>query len=389
MTPTHTTARCLLLTACAALLGACGATEDDDGPSTQEEAWTWDVPEGVPAPRVPEDNPMSAAKVELGRHLFYDTRLSGNQTQSCASCHRQELAFTDGRTTAIGSTDEEHFRHSMGLTNIAYNSTFGWVSPAVTSLEKFTPIPMFNEDPVELGLAELSEEELTGRLKEVPRYQELFARAYPEAAAPITLDHTIKALTSFQRSLLSYDSPFDRYTYEADDDAMSESAKRGMDLFFSERLECFHCHGGTNFTDSVDHEGLAFTEVAFHNTGLYNVDFEGAYPEKDRGLYDLTGEEDDMGKFKAPTLRNIAVTAPYFHDGSAATLDEVIDHYERGGRAITSGPYIGDGSQNPHKSDLIQGFTLTDQERADLIAFLEALTDETFLTNPAYSDPWE
>jgi cytochrome c peroxidase len=161
-----------------------------------------------------------------------------------------------------------------------------------------------------------------------------------------------------------------------------------MDLFFSERLECFHCHGGFNFSDAVDHARLPEPERAFHNTGLYNVDGNGAYPPGDRGLLALTGNPADMGRFKAPTLRNIAVTAPYMHDGSIATLEEVIDHYAEGGRTIASGPDAGVGSASPLKDPFVSGFVLSDRERADLVAFLESLTDESFLTDPRFSDPF-
>jgi cytochrome c peroxidase len=169
---------------------------------------------------------------------------------------------------------------------------------------------------------------------------------------------------------------------------MSESAQRGNQLFFSERLECFHCHGGYAFTDSVVSANSAFDETAFHNTGLYNVDGRGAYPSQTTGVRDVTGRDEDMGRFRAPTLRNIAVTAPYMHDGSIATLDGVIDHYAAGGRTIASGPNAGVGRDNPLKSGFITGFTLTEQERRDLIAFLEALTDERFLHDPRYADPF-
>ena len=132
-----------------------------------------------------------------------------------------------------------------------------------------------------------------------------------------------------------------------------------------------------------------FDAALFHNTGLYNVDGAGAYPADNTGLVENTGEPEDMGRFRPPTLRNVAVTAPFMHDGSMETLDEVIRHYERGGRVIASGPHAGDGRESPLKSGLVAGFSLTDQERADLIAFLEALTDEDFLTDPALSDPFE
>jgi cytochrome c peroxidase len=188
--------------------------------------------------------------------------------------------------------------------------------------------------------------------------------------------------------LLSGNSPYDRYM-RGETDALSASARRGLTVFQSERLECFHCHGGFNFADSVDHAKLPEPERAFHNTGLYNLDGRGAYPASDRGLYERTHAPADMGRFKAPTLRNVAVTAPYMHDGSIATLGEAIDHYAAGGRTIASGANAGDGSLSPLKDQFVTGFVLTDQEHADLIAFLEALTDETFLTDPRFADPFD
>ncbi|MEO0541940.1 MAG: di-heme enzyme, partial [Cyanobacteria bacterium P01_A01_bin.105] len=162
----------------------------------------------------------------------------------------------------------------------------------------------------------------------------------------------------------------------------------GEVLFNSERLECFHCHGGLNFSDSTHHERSGFTEIAFHNTGLYNIDGSGAYPPNNTGVQEITHNASDMGKFKAPTLRNIALTAPYMHDGSIATLSEAIAHYAAGGRTIADGPNAGIGSQNPLKSSFIQGFSLTATEKDDLLAFLQSLTDTTFTTNPRLSSPY-
>jgi cytochrome c peroxidase len=162
-----------------------------------------------------------------------------------------------------------------------------------------------------------------------------------------------------------------------------------MELFYSERLECHHCHGGFNFTEASVHAGSAFDAALFHNTGLYDLDGAGAYPAGNTGLYELTGEPADMGRFRAPTLRNVAVTAPYMHDGSVETLEEVIRIYEAGGRLIEDGPWAGDGRSSPLKSGLIPGFALTDDERADLVAFLESLTDARFLTDPRFADPYE
>ena len=357
------------------------------GAGGQAGVWEWNLPEGFPTPKVPEDNPMSAAKVELGRHLFYDTRLSKNQTQSCASCHLQALAFTDGLAHAVGSTGEAHPRSSMSLANVGYSVALTWANPVLLQLETQASVPIFGNMPIELGM-DGEEDELVARLEAEPTYAALFADAFPEEAEPISIASVTRALASFERTLLSGGSPFDRFTYGGDASALSDSAKRGLDLFNSERLECFHCHVGFNFQDSVTFEGQAFPQLKFHNTGLYNIDGAGAYPPGGEGLYAMTGVPEDMGRFRVPTLRNIAVTAPYMHDGSAATLDDVIDHYAAAGRTIESGPYAGIGSDNPYKSNFIIGFELTPSERADLHAFFESLTDEGFLTNPAYADPW-
>lgn len=349
--------------------------------------YAWDLPPGFPPPRVPEDNPMTPAKVELGRHLFYDTRLSGNGTQSCASCHFQEKAFSDGRRLAVGSTGEVHPRNSMSLTNVAYNATLTWSNSALVTFEKQFHVPIFGEDPIELGVAGHEDEVLT-RFREDPLYQELFAEAYPSERDAVNMGNIIRALASFNRTLISGDSPYDRFVYQQDMDALSESARRGLELVLSEDLECHHCHGGFNFTTSTVHANTRFFEAPFHNTGLYNVDGEGAYPPQNQGLYEVTGNIEDMGRFRAPTLRNIALTAPYMHDGSMATLEEVIAFYERGGRLLEDGPLAGDGSISPYKSGFVGGFTLTDQQRNDLLTFLNTLTDSTFITDPRFSNPF-
>jgi cytochrome c peroxidase len=350
-------------------------------------SWDWGLPPGIPAPRVPADNAMSAAKVELGRRLFYDVRLSGNQTQSCGSCHLQELAFTDGMAVSTGSTGDVTARGSMSLANVAYNPVQTWANPALVSLEDQALVPMFGEHPVELGLANM-EDELVARLRAEPLYPDLFAEAFPGEADPISVPNTVRAIAAFERTLLSFDSPYDRYFYRGDRAALSEAALRGLDLFNSERLECFHCHGGFNFTDGVMHGGTRIPEIQFHNTGLYNIDGRGGYPPENRGLYEHTGDARDMGRFRAPTLRNITRTAPYMHDGSVADLDAVLDHYAAGGRTIEDGPYAGVGSESPLKNIFLHGFTLSPDERADVMALLASLTDETFLTDPRFSDPW-
>jgi len=380
-----------------ALLGACeGEFFDFDAPIVVPTGpwqpppnlpYAWVLPPGYPKPYVPLDTTLSQPRVELGRHLFYDTRLSFNQTQSCASCHEQAKAFTDGKKVGLGSTGESHVRNPMSLTNAGYNSVYTWANPLVTSLEKHALLPLFGESPVELGMAG-QEETLFARLKAEPRYQQLFPLAYPGEAEPYNLKNLLQALGAFQRTLVSYRSPYDRFVYGKQDDALSSAARRGFELFFDENHECFHCHGGFNFSGTTITETSSFVEVAFHNTGLYNVDGAGAYPVEDQGLAAITANPEDMGHFRAPTLRNIAVTGPYMHDGSISTLSEVLDHYARGGRALTTGPDAGDGATNPFKSGFVRGFAMDEADSQALLAFLEALTDEGFMQDPRYADPW-
>ena len=374
-TPAAGRAASLVLAVLAATTSAC------DG-----ESFRFDLPPGFPAPRIPADNPMNEAKVELGRHLFFDERLSFNETQSCASCHVPSLAFTDGAARSTGSTGEMTPRGSMSLANVGYAATLNWANPAVVTLEGQARIPLFGEEPVELGLAG-HEALLVDRLRDDPAMVARFDAAFPEPAGErVSLGNVLKALAAFQRTLISGDSPYDRYQ-QGDTSAMSPSAVRGMELFFGERLECFHCHGGFSLSSSIDHEGNVFDQSLFANNGLYNLDGLGAYPPANTGLFEHTGDRADMGRFKPPTLRNIARTAPYMHDGSLATLGDVLDHYARGGTLTEDGPNAGDGRDSPLKSPFIAGFTLSETERADLIAFLEALTDEAFLTDPRFSDP--
>lgn len=352
----------------------------------REPDYRWTLPEHMPRPEVPADNPMSAAKVELGRRLFYDSRLSINGTTACASCHLQELAFTDGRPRAVGATGEVHPRNAMSLVNVAYASRLTWANPLLDRLEDQALTPLFGDHPLEMGMGG-RDDELIALLRSDDAYRRTLPKAFPDDADPYSVLNAVRAIAAFVRSIVSFDSPYDRFL-AGDDTAIGKAAQRGMFLFFSERLECFHCHGGYNFTDSTTHENARVDRAGFHNTGLYNVDGNGAYPADNTGLYDMTGERRDMGRFRAPTLRNVAVTGPYMHDGSIATLDEVIAHYERGGRLLGDGPNAGDGRRNPYKSEFMTGFDLSERERDDLLAFLDALTDRTVLTDPAYSDPF-
>lgn len=375
---------CVTLGICLCL-GIWGAGSSTSTLSSSD--YDWDLAEWVPKPVIPEDNPLTAAKVDLGRHLFYEKRLSADGSQSCGTCHLQSLAFSDGRIQPVGVTGESHPRNSMSLTNVAYAPVLTWANPLITQLEDQALLPLFGEHPVEMGMAG-REGQILDLIQQDPFYQQAFPVAFPDTSTPYTLKTLTQAIAAFERTLISVNSPYDRYRYGGDPEAISAAARRGEALFHSERLECFHCHGGFNFSDTLMHERLAFKEIAFHNTGLYNLDPQGRYPYPNQGVYEITHNPEDMGRFKAPTLRNIAVTAPYMHDGSISTLEDAIDHYAAGGRTITQGPHGGVGSDNPWKSPFISGFQLTDPERQDLIAFLESLTDREFLTTPRLSDPF-
>jgi len=338
-------------------------------PVTNQSEYDWSLPEGFPSPLVPKDNPMSASKVALGKKLFFDVDLSFNQSTSCASCHQPEFAFSEQKKTTVGSTGQRHRRNTQSLINVAYNSNLTWAHSGLNKIEQQILIPMFSEDPIELGIT--GHEIAVLKRFEKRHYSPLFENAFDDSQ--ITFDKIVKALASYVRSLTSFSSPFDEYAYQGNDDAMSDAAKRGMELFFSEEFECFHCHGGFNFTQSSQHENQRLDLRPFHNTGLYNIDDKGAYPVYDQGLIDVTLQPHDMGKFRTPTLRNVEVTAPYMHDGSLATLDDVIEFYAAGGR--------GHGVANPLKSPFLAGFDLKLEQKQDLIVFLQSLTDRHFLNS--------
>ena len=350
------------------------------------QTYSWNLPKGFPKPHVPADNPMTAAKIELGRYLFYDTRMSVNRKASCATCHKQEFAFTDSRAVSIGATSQPHSRSAMSLVNVAYSAVLTWSNPQMRELEDQVLVPMFGVHPVELGLQE--GDGFLPMLHSDPRYQLLFARAFPDDADRFTVKNVAKALAAFERSIISARSPYDRYHYGGDDSAVSDFAKRGEILFFNQHLSCFRCHGGFNFSDATVSESNAGREIEFHNTGLYKIAGLLSYPAPNVGTYEYTRIAADVGKFKTPTLRNIAITGPYMHDGSIATLEGVLDHYAAGGRTIESGPEAGNGHDNPNKDPLIAGFELSRQDRADLIAFLESLTDEEVRHDPRFANPW-
>jgi cytochrome c peroxidase len=294
---------------------------------------------------------MSAAKVELGRRLFYDVRLSGNGTQACSSCHQQKRAFTDGRAQALGSTGESHPRSAMSLVNAAYGASLTWIGTGHRTLEEQMRAPLFGESPREMDLRG-GDEEIARRLGAVPLYSKLFSEAFPGETAPVNLTNVRKAIAAFERTIIAADSPYDQLVWNDEREALSDQARRGMVLFFSERLACSKCHAGFAFSGPSAWEGAKVPEPGLEDNGL-------------------------GGRFRVPTLRNVAVTAPYMHDGRFASLEDVVDHYARG------------GTPSPDRSPLVRGFVVTDGEKRDLMEFLKSLTDDRLLTDPAFADPWK
>lgn len=278
----------------------------------------------------------------------------------------------------MGIRGSIHPRSAMSLTNVAYNATLGWDDPALTSLEDQIRVPLYNTQPPEMGL--------TGREKDVLKrfmndrsYRRQFRKAFPEDTNPVTIPNIISALAAFERTLISGNSPYDRWAYGREVAALNTDERAGARLFFSQRLSCFRCHAGFNLSGPVVYDGSGPLETVFHNTGLYDEDGRGAYPVPNTGVHRHSGRSEDMGKFRAPTLRNIALTAPYMHDGSIPTLEAVIEHYAAGGRAQFFSPNGQYTEKRPVIDPLMAGFRLTALERQQLIAFLGALTDDSFI----------
>lgn len=370
-------------------MSACipqSSTEINTGETNNN--FNWNVPARLPLPIDNKNNPVSEEKFQLGRHLFYDKRISVNGTKSCSSCHQQAHAFTDGKITPEGSTGQILARNSQGLVNNAYNASYTWANSSLVRIEQQLLIPIFGEDPIEHGINESNLETILDTLKQDEQYQALFPAAFGLSIDDIDFDQVIQAIAIFVRGINSFNSPYDQYQ-AGDTSAISDSAKRGSQLFFGERFECFHCHGGYNFSDSTIDRSMIFFEKPFHNTGLYNIDGNGAYPPNNIGLMDSTLLARDMGKFKAPSLRNVALTAPYTHDGSVSSLRDMLEIYVAGGRNIETGEFAGDGRANPFKDILVSGFSASDDEIDDVVNFLNTLTDESLINNKRFSNPWE
>lgn len=383
----------ILLVACRMDSGGGGTAGPwDTGATTpvitvpEPTGYPWELPAGFLVPEVPADNPMSAEKVALGRWLFHDPRLAGAGDRSCATCHRPELAFTDGLAVAEG-----HVRATPSLLNVAWEGYLDRADPRPRTLEEHAAATLTGTRPFEL--ATTADEVLALLQSDSPAdYPQLAEAAFgaPPSTADEAVSQAARALASFQRTLVSGDSPYDRYLFRGEEDAITASAANGGVLFYGERLECSHCHGGFTFASASSHRDVdpTWDGLPHFNIGLYNLGGTGAYPPENTGLFAVTGVASDMGRFKRPSIRNVALTAPYMHDGSLLDLDGVVEHYANAGTVTAEGPLAGDGRANPHKSPLVVGFVLTVTERNDLLAFLDALTEAGIGARPEWSDPF-
>ncbi len=299
----------------------------------------------VEALLIPEDNPLSAAKIELGKMLYFDGRLSADGTISCATCHDPTKGFTDQAAVSTGIDGQKGGRSAPTVINTGFIHFQFWDGRA-PSLEEQAKGPI--ENPIEMGT---THEAVVEKLSKVEGYKPLFNAAF--GSEEVTIDRIAMAIASFERTVLSGNSAWDRYVYNRDESALSESARRGLELFEGKAL-CTRCHVGFNLTDSL-----------FHNLGV-GMDAE----EPDLGRYVVTKQEKDKGAFKTPTLRDISKTAPYMHDGSVATLEEVIELYDRG------------GEPNEWLDPKMEKLGLTDQEKADLLAFMLSLDGDWKIAAP-------
>lgn len=336
------------------------------GPTFNPTPYTLVIPPLFPPMDIPADNPLTVEGIALGRHLFWEKKLSGNNTQSCGSCHLPEHGFSDSNQFSTGITGAVGNRQSMALVNLGWAYNYFWDGRAVT-LEAQVIEPVTN--PIEMNE---TWENALNKLRNDPMYPPMFEAAF--GTTEITQERAAKAMASFLRTMISANSKFDRersgaYTFTPLEEA-------GFNSFITEGgfnantgqmwggADCFHCHG---------HAGMQMGDYLLHNNGLDETF------ENDPGRAGVTGNPLDSGKFKTPTLRNIELTAPYMHDGRFATLNEVFAHYNTGGKISTTIDSFMEAAGG--------GLGLDEVDELALIAFLKTLTDTSFINNPAFSDP--
>jgi cytochrome c peroxidase len=323
-------------------------------------------------------------KIELGKRLFFDNKLSYNQTKSCASCHDPKFAFTDSYKRSIGSYGDLHQRNSKPLFNLEGKKYLTAADSSIHTLVQQMDNPLFNDSPKELG-CKGKENEILHRFNIDKKYNTLFQKAFPTKNKAITFELIKEAISAFIITIKSKQSKYDEYV-AGNKTILNKDEKEGMQLFFSEMLQCSKCHGGDNF----DHPSVMNKngELDFYfNIGLYNIDAKGGYPSRDIGLMYKTNLPNDMGKFRVPTLRNLLYTAPYYHDGSEISLKQVIENYNNGGRVIKNGYEKGNGAESPLKHSFIKPLGLNEMQKNQLLAFLYTLNDSNFVHKKEYQLP--
>lgn len=354
-----------LITFAVFLFFACDKKEDIVDPPATFDPTPYNLDVGLfPSPNLPADNMLTVAGVQLGRMLFYEKTLSKDGSQSCADCHKQADAFSDVRQFSIGVEGLPGKRQAMPVMNLAWHRNGLFWDGRVPSAREQALRPI--QDPLEMNETLVN---AVAKLSASKRYTDQFVRAFGDAT--VTPERMGLAMEQFMLTMVSNNAKYDKW--KRGEATLSDSEERGRELFFSEfdpfgterGAECFHCHAGFNFTNDE-----------YMNNGL-----DTGAEQTDEGRRKVTGNPLDQAKFKVPSLRNIARTAPYMHDGRFATLEEVVDHYNTGVK------------QSPTMDELLQyniqpgGLQLTAQDKADLVAFLKTLMDDGFLTNPAYQEP--
>lgn len=331
----------------------------------------------------PEKFSVKKHQINLGHFLFFEKKLSVNRSKSCASCHSPQFAFTDGYRRSVSALGENLLHNAPSLINLTGSSYFDWDNPGVQSLETQIKRPLYNKHPLEMG-CNFSDAGLQKLFQGDSLYYALFRLAYPDSDTTFTAGHIEDCIIAYLKTLNFSNSRYDQYL-AGEQSALTEDELNGLQLFSSDRLKCSRCHRPPAFT--LSH----FTnnpDSVYVNIGLYNLAALNTYPPADPGIRKKTLRSADDGKFKIPSLRNVMLTAPYMHDGSVETIEEVINIYARGGRKLDYGEYHGDGFTHKNKHPFVQGFTLSSKEKNELICFLASLTDTSYLANPQFTEPF-
>lgn len=325
---------------------------------TQEQPYQLAVPDNFPSINTfYSDNPLSKDGIELGRKLFYDVRLSGNNQVNCASCHQQDKAFSDGKAlTNVGVSGITLHRHSPSLINVAWHNNGLFWDGGSTNLESQAFAPITNADEMAQNLYELEDE-----LKQVPEYVSLFRKVFNDT---IKSNYVARALAQFQRTLISSNAKYDKFVRNEENTTLTTQELQGLNLV---KTKCQHCHSTDLFTDDL-----------YHNNGIDDDFSNTSFSNLFLGRFRITNNIADIGKYKTPTLRNVMLTAPYMHDGRFATIEDVLHHYSNGVKiSTTTDPFL-----IPNN-----GIPLTNTEKQAIIAFLHTLTDYDFISNPNFAQP--